>query len=295
MRFTLTSTTCCWIFVSASHENRHLWDIVFGVEVLKRRGIPLSSVHVFTDHPAPDPVLRPYGISQLRPLNELQAGAAGILGFDACVMVVTGHGAPYGIGGPSDPLSPCAMLSIVRSVPNVQVGVLVLGQCFAGVLNYTDASTTPPLVLLGATNLSPSLSGPVTLNQPIVPSGGGSSLTSWSANLFLFHFFDWLSAPRDVDGDGRVTLADAYRHAGATANSSVVTSKCSLFIGASTLAARFTELQEEVDLLGAKAPKDLQLRRDSVGKKLEQFLQMLYNHQEIWLLNANLAREVAFG
>lgn len=91
--------------------------------------------------------------------------------------------------------------SIIRSAS------VILVQCFAGVFNYTNTTKKDSkgktvhtnICLLGVSHLNSSLSGlvPISINQKNV---------SWVANIFLFHFFDWILNPQDIDGDSKNTL-----------------------------------------------------------------------------------------
>jgi hypothetical protein len=282
----ITAAGSSWLFVSSSREPRHLFDIVYAVDVLRKRGVPDSAISVFSDHPKPLTFLAPFGVTQVHALQELESTAKSLAPASTAVVVVTGHGGPFGIGDGNSHVSPCSLLRVARSVPNVRACVLVLGQCFAGVFNYLDALSAPPVVILGATNLNSSVSTAVQLKNPIAPvAQGAQPLASWSANLFLLRFFEWVLAPHDVDGDNDVTLVDAYKYAGALAQNEVVKGKGGLFRAAQRLSLELIAMEHA----GADP-----LQRAARSQLLEQQLELLYNHQEAWLLNAHFARIVSF-
>lgn len=278
----------CWAFVASSAEPRHLSDIVFAVDVLRKRGVPQSHILIFLDYPAPEPHLRPYGLTSLFKLTELPSRLSSAQGFENLVLVVTGHGSSEGVGhARATPISPEAVLSAARATPGIRVAVLVIGQCFAGTFNLTDARKAPEMVLLGATNLNPSLSAMVSLTSPILQADGSPGLKTWQANIFLLHFFNWLRSPVDLDGDGRATVVDAYKFAGCASNDHVRQSKCGLFLKAR---------QQAIALERALAKGDVQPHLlEAMNLTLQMTLEMLYLHQEPWMLHADLGRNLLFA
>jgi len=284
----LTKEGTTWIFISDSDENRHLYDIIFAVDVLRRRGVADERVLVFTDHPQAALQFAPYGIRH-RALSEIGPTLATRRGGPAALLATTGHGRSDGIGAGRTVLTPHGLLSAVRRIPGLKRGVLVLGQCFAGIFDQVDAKADPELVLMGAARLNMSLSVPIKLAAPLRQRDQSEGLCTWSANLFLLKFFEWIATPLDVDGDGCLTLSDAYKHAGVQTNRDLVQIKSSLYLEVRDLASR-------VDLLGAKlkgpSPSDDdRLAHDAVTRQLQQRLEILHLHQEAWLLHAHLARD----
>jgi hypothetical protein len=131
------------------------------------------------------------------------------------------------------------------------------------------------------------------LNHPVPFADGQPGLTTWVANIFMTHFFGWLGSPTDVDGDGRITLVDAYRYAGAASNNQLKEAKVVLFeeaqrVSAALKSARAKVVATPVDIAAKKAEVDAH------QEKLQQVLGSLYLHQEPWVLNANVARDVEF-
>lgn len=286
----VTPANTCWVFLSGSSEARHLHDVVFANDVLRKRGVSAQNILVFTDHPAYQLHLSPYGINNTFPCGDIAKELSQRQGFEFVVVVVTGHGDPSGITvGTGASINPAAISAAVRGCPGIKAGIIILGQCFAGLFNYIDAGTSaPPLCVVGATNLNPSLSSLANLSAALKKSDGSDGLQSWVANIFLLHFFSWLHASRDVDGDGRSTLMDAYRHAGVHANTDLRDTKRDLHLRVEPLRTRL------VDLTKQSMTPATQLQVQAIGQQLAQALESLYLHQEPWILNAYLAMSIQF-
>jgi hypothetical protein len=187
---------------------------------------------------------------------------------------------------------------------------VVLNQCFAGVFNLLDVAAYPPLVLIGATNLNNSISTGITLGTPVAMEDGTPGIHSWSANLFSWNFFRWLATQQDVDGDGQLTILDAYKFAGAMSNQQLLTIKSRLYMDALRLADELRKLQQQlageslpqtpeaIQQLAQQEPQRFSTLRQSVlemkatEERLTEMLKMLYLHQEPWILHATLARRL---
>lgn len=274
-----------WVFVSSSQEPRHLHDIVFGVDVLRGRGVDDANILVFVDHLASQPHLAPFGISNVYQLSEIGKVLAQATAHPSVAVIVTGHGSETGLGNGKQ-VTPAGLCAAMRTVPGAALCVLVLGQCFAGIFNYLDAASEPPMVIVGATNLNLSLSFLIKLGQPVLQTNGSPGLTSWRANLFTFCFFSWIRSPIDIDGDGDVNLLDAYKFAGAVSNAQLRKIKAGLFREAGQQARALEQAEQQ------NAPV---LVTEAMRTALQTMLETLYLHQEPWILHANLARRVHFS
>lgn len=282
----VTATNTLWVFVSCSHEPRHLYDIIFAVDCLRHRGIPDAEMLVFVDHPTPGQHLHAYGIEAVFPVTALGAVLATARPHEHVVVTVAGHGSIVGLGIESaPPVRPAALIRATRSVPGIKLATLLVTQCFGGIFNLLDASTKPEMVTIGATNLNPSASLGIELSKPILQRDGSPGIVHWSANIFMMGFFSWLRSPTDVDGDGRMTMLDAYKHAGASSNEQLRQAKSGLFLHARKLAS---------DLEAARASGALPITIDAIDLKLTRALSSLHLHQEAWLLHASLARRIHF-
>lgn len=270
---------CLFVFISNSTEVRHLKDIAFGVKVLSNKGVSASSIVVFSNDPQAVVMLRSYGVNQVWALSDV-ASKLQSLSSDHVLVTVTGHGAPIGI---DDTLGPANLCRHVRSIDGLHSGIVVLCQCFAGVFNYALAAENPQLVLIGATNLTSSLSAPISMDT----SPGYESLGQWSANLFMINLFSWINDPVDIDGDGHFTILDAYKYAGAYANQHVANVKGRIF----------TELQQlYVTLMSQKLDQEVnpsvqnEMKVAATQRLIDTKLEIIHVSQEPWLLHANLAR-----
>src|SRR4051812_6817716 len=114
----------------------------------------------------------PFGITKIFPIAGLPKQLPTLKAYDVAVATVTGNGHQTGIGKPGAGLTPQQLCDSLRTVPTLKLGVMVLCQCYAGIFNYVDARSAPPLVLIGATNLHLSLSAGLSLKAPITDAAG---------------------------------------------------------------------------------------------------------------------------
>ena len=289
----IDNTSTAWVFLSDSDEPRHLWDIALGARVLKLKNVPNNRIHVCTNHIGAAQHLNPYGIHDIRPIAQLELLMQSIR-CDVLVLVVGGHGTVQGAGQGTSVVSPADAIAKVRRVPGLKGGVIVLSQCFAGVFNLMDADADPPLVIIGATNLNESVSSKVDLQRPLQLEDGSPGVKTWLANIFSLNFFVWLEAPPDVDGDGELTILDAFKFAGARSNQQLITAKSELFMQALSLADQLRGLvQQAAPTPQAAGMKMLQMK--ATEQRLLEVLKMLYLHQEPWILHAKLARRISIS
>ncbi len=279
----------CWAFVSGSAEDRHLFDIIFAVDVLRQRGVPEKNLLVFCDHPQAALQLGPYGITSVFGIQQLEQVVATRGDVKAVVAVVTGHGEPAGIpvsGG--SPMKPTALRRAIRACATIEAGIVVLGQCYAGIFHYLDVDEAPPLCFMGAVHLNPSLSRITNLGAPILRADKTPGLQQWLANVFLTGFFDWFKKPVDVDGDGRLTLMDAYKHAGMFVYQQSLAARPRDYVEAEKHRRGLVASLEELQADPAPTPmKRLQVLTHL--QRLSEVLEALHMHQEPWVLNARLA------
>jgi hypothetical protein len=283
----LTIANTTWLFISSSEEERHLLDIVFGYQTLVAIGVDPSRIYIFVDHPLPDIHLNPYGISRIHALEDIRADVIQVASTENVVLIVGGHGSHQGLG--SGHLTADQILKWVRTIPNIELGLIVLTQCYAGIFNFLDALSSPKLVFIGATNLHPSVSIAIRLPDAMPLADGSRGNDAWSANIFSLGFFHWLRRPLDIDGDGATNLLDAYKFSGVFSSEELRSNKCHTY-------QRIQQLYEELRDRERIAESDVALQFDmgAIRTRLQQELVFLNIHQEPWLLNANLAREVVF-
>lgn len=259
------------------------------MHVLRKKGVRDSDILVFTDHPAATAHFAPYGFSNLYALAALRAVLA-TKSYRYVVAMCGGHGSHLGLqAGANPPVSPHELFVSVRAVKGAEVGVVILSQCFGGVFHFMDATSgAPSIVVIGSTMFYPTLSSQVSLKVPVQTSAGANGLSAWLANLYQVQLFEWLASPSDVDGDGHVTLVDAYKFAGAK----TVESIGDIWVNV------FADLRKAQDALAAaqaqKNPPAHPLVLKAHRELVSQTVQLLYNIQEPWLLNARLAARVHF-
>jgi hypothetical protein len=298
----ITRDGAVWVFVACSQEPRHLYDIVFAISVLRERGVPDHRILVFVDHARPEPYLGPYRIHNVFPFAELARTLASAPPSPTALVVIGGHGAELGLvpKNAAAPFKASALFAAISRIPQVEVGVVLLTQCFGGIFHYTKADGHPALVVMGGANLNLSLSMNIELPAPLPLATGAPGLSSWAANVFAYDFFSWIREQHDVDGDGELTVMDAYKYAGAKSNIRVRESKVPSFLLVQDQAQIFRQALEtykQAKAASAAAPELLVKRMvvEAAYTKLQERIEFLYSSQEPWILNARLACEVRFA
>jgi len=124
-------------------------------------------------------------------------------------------------------MAPNLFISSIRQIPGIERGLVILGQCFAGTFDTFNATAKPELGVIGAAKLQLSFSSPVSFgsSKNTISNKTGKTPSNWAANVFLFHFFDWIRSPSDIDGDGKITFLDGFKYASAKANLDLGTAK----------------------------------------------------------------------
>jgi len=283
----------CWVFISDSDEVRHLYDVVHGVAVLHARGVDDQAIRIFTNHSQASLYISPYGCPSPIAISDFSQQLAGLAGFRYVVIVATGHGRPDGIGSARTTIKPHDLVAAARVVPGIELAVIILSQCFAGVFNYIDATASPAIVMLGATNLGLSISPQISLGVPVIGSNNGApvQLGNWNANAFMFYFFRWILNPSDVDGDGQISLIDAYKFAGASSTDEISKIKSQLFMRSQEISIELSQYKAKISAGGLSVTEKLTV--DSLRSELSNYIAVLYVSQEPWLLHANLARKIS--
>ncbi|MDM5100857.1 hypothetical protein [Aeromonas salmonicida] len=290
----INNNNTLYSFISDSDEPRHILDIVHGVLTLVNKGVPSHSIKIFTDYPQvfyyTQPFFNDINIDRISMMNTILHSEKG---YNNVIFIVTGHGRPDGIGASTLSIPPHNLIDTVRNIPDIQCGIVILCQCYAGVFNYINATQHPPVVVIGAANLGPSLSPPINYvlhdkNTPPNPIFPG-----WQANAFMFFFFRWFDDKFDIDGDGVHTLIDAYKYAGANSNDAISSIKVSTFIRAQQTAIKIHILEDKKSKAGLDNNEQATL--DSLQDALENDISIINVNQEAWLLHANKAREIVFN
>jgi len=298
----VTRDEALWVFVACSQEPRHLHDIVFAISVLRRRGVPEERIMVFVDHARPEPYFAPYRIHNVFAFGDLAKRLARAPRSPTAIVVIGGHGAELGLvpkNAPA-PFKATALYAAVADIPGVSIGIVLLTQCFAGIFHYAKADGHPALVVMGGANLNLSLSMNIDLPEPLRQASGADGLSSWAANVFAYDFFTWIDEAHDVDGDGALTVMDAFKYAGAKSNIRVRESKVPGFLAVqdqSQIFRQALDTYKQAKSAGGSAPELLVKRMtvEAAYTKLQERVEFLYSSQEPWILNARLACEVTFA
>lgn len=300
--FGITRHDALWVFVAGSQEPRHLHDIVFAVSVLRGRGVPEERIAIFVDHALPGPHFEPYRIGNVFPFAELERRLASAPTSASAIVIIGGHGAELGLmpKNAAAPFKASALYAAIAAIPGVAVGVVLLTPCFGGIFHYTKADGHPALVVMGGANLNLSLSMNITLDTPLLQASGAPGLSSWAANVFAYDFFTWLEHAHDVDGDGALTVMDAFKYAGAKSNIRVRESKVASFLAVQDQEQIFRQALDaykQAKARSASAPELLVKRMvvEAAYTKLQERIEFLHAAQEPWILNARLACEVTFA
>lgn len=272
---------------SGEPETRHILDLAFGLHCLELAGIDPKDIFVYIDGQDRSSIWQwlstgtknNYTVKQSKDFFADQTNNT----HHNLVMFVTGHGGISGIDAQT-PISPYMLLKCIKESPSLIKAVLYLGQCQAGIFNYIGAGknfappggSAPDVIIVGATNLHDSLSSATQeqlANNPV----------NWLANLFLLHVFKWISKPIDVDGDGRCTVIDSYKYAGAMANSLNRDIKIGSFVRSFDLHEKWKIASNDHANQGTLQTK---IALKAATSQYETELGVRYTHQESWILNA---------
>lgn len=286
-----------WIlFLSANGdaEDRHIWDVAFGLLCLEISGVSPADIFLYVDGKnrifisqiISNATNNTYDIKDSADFFKDQAANS----HKNMVLFVTGHGGIEGIDAPL-PITPFSLLKAIKESPGLEVAIAYLGQCHAGIFNYIPAGKRkgawgeggPEVILMGATNLHNSLSKSTQENFL-------TGSVSWVANLFLLYIFKWMTSPIDVDGDGKKTIMDSYKYAGAMSHEANKGLKISSFVKSLDLHMEWLAAKEDHEK--NKNDLSLELKFQAVSQQYVDALSARYTHQECWVLNSIPAQEI---
>lgn len=288
----LLSEQTIWIFLLASStcaESRHIYDVANGVRCLENRGISPNNIYLIIDGDKKTIsehlkifTCTMYDIKSSNNLENIIKNST----HKNIVLFVAGHGnLEQGIIA-SPGIKPYNLVNIFKYNENISNVVIYLSQCYAGIFNYIDVTQKKPtIILVGATNLYPSISSKIKNN-------------GWQANLFLYNLFGWIENPIDIDGDGRYTVMDSYKYAGAITNQYCSASKG---ISLENTLGLLKNKKEVLTQIGSMVIAGNNLEVMSLMRELEAIeinlrkcQEIHYNSQEPWILNAIPAQRLYF-
>ncbi len=287
----IDSQKAAWIFISASvHEPRHLLDIVWAVDCLRTKKVPDDNIFIFQDNPQYAIHLSPFNITNnIFELSSLEVHFPKIENFEFVFLVFTGHGSSEGIPTSDVVFSPTVFMKLVRAIKGIRNGIFVIGQCYGGIFDYSEALLPPELGMLGATKLHLSLSSSLPTQNINLKDNTSKVLQPWNANVFLFYFFKWISSPLDIDGDGVTSLIDGFKFAASRSNETLTSFKTILSLDLfGRLDIAKVKIRKHMDGTSPLNPIEL----ETALKTAEDESKTLYLHQEPWLLHATLLRSL---
>ena len=287
-----------WVLFLAARgepETRHILDLAFGLYCLESAGIPQANIAIYIDGNDRQIISQLVGSGTS---NQYVIKTSDDFFIDQqqnshenLVMFVTGHGSIDGIDAVK-PIRPYPLLKAVKDSPNLVQAVLYLGQCHAGIFNYIGAGRSngdtkkpdPNVIIIGATSLHESLSA--STNEQL-----GSGPVSWIANVFLLHLFKWVSAPIDVDGDGRTTVIDSFKYAGSMANGVNKDVKMSTSHKSFDLRMKCAMAEQNHQAQQTLASG---IALQAANAQYFNVMNVGHIHQESWILNAIPAQSIEF-
>lgn len=191
-----------FVFIATSKgrlEDRFMYDMSYGIEILKSKGVADEDIIVVTD--ATKLLLRAKCPNMSKVSFFTSSEVETVVEAAECdnlFVVSCCHGSIDGI----DSISPIKPFSLNQALKNNKYAkniLVFLGQCFAGIFNFMDVrDDNKNIVYIGATDIDASLS--------YMLNGYG-----WVANIAVIALFRWLEKPRDVDGDGLYSITDLYK------------------------------------------------------------------------------------
>lgn len=288
-----------WVLVggmlSEKVTDRFLIDIYYAYLVLLHAKVPDNNIDVLID-PAPKsslPYLQDF-------LSKKHIGRT--IDFDNVIqknecenlmVVINGHGNINGLDS-TNQLKPYPLTETIHNRENLRYCAVVFGQCFAGIYNYINIIKSdkdnkickdPVVCFIGASHLNSSISGSASINETI----------RWSANIFLFHFFQWLINSKDIDGDGHKTLTDAFKYAGAEASNHLILLKHDSAHGIQKAFKALEEIEEKLSAkIGTEDEQTIRVEKVAIEQFIQANLGVSHTNQDPWLLNANKARNFIF-
>ncbi len=286
------SLNTLWIFISGDDEDRFIDDIRFGLAVLKSKGIDEENIKIFIDGEQNLIHARfgnELGNNQVLCLSALEEELK-TKSYKNVVLFTTGHGSEFGLAG-NNPISPYKLLKIIRLIPEIERGLFVIGQCYAGIFNHIDAKPTKgsseaEICILGSAGFSPSLSSSGSLEEKLpkklIDLYG---LKKWTANVFLFYFFLWLYEPQDIDGNGELTVMDAYKFV-AIKTSEHINNEKKMWTFSSVF--KIQQFKDRVSEMLDENEKILYLQ------EIDSILELLHIYQEPFICNSRFAQELKF-
>ena len=160
--------------------------------------------------------------------------------------------------------------------------MLFLGQCYAGIFNFTNVSDEEKrIIYIGATGMRSGLSASMKWN--VNPTNS----INWSANISVYYMFEWIDNPVDVDNDGQYSVMDLYKYVSFKTNE-----KTEMVEKIEEHRYLNKKIQVEIDKRIHSGKPDLIKTLDS--EALDALYRYIIPHQDCWILNAIPASSMYF-
>lgn len=200
-------------------EERHIYDIAFGLRCLFSIGIAYDDIVVIIDNASDSKINTVFSAMNIN----IPANIYSTLQLDKilennnyinAVVFITGHGSPSGLDS-KNPIKPYILYKKFQITENFKRVVFYFGQCYAGIFNHMPLSTHLGLennkkcsiTAIGSTGLFSSISSSLKVED-----------VTWSANIFLAYIFSWITNPIDIDGDGKLSVMNSFKYAAINTN-----------------------------------------------------------------------------
>lgn len=269
-----------FIFIATSHdhiEDRFLYDINYGIGILKSRGVTDKNITVITD------LVIGTWVEKYNNMATVKFRESAELNYviensecDNLFIVSSCHGSMEGIDSKT-PIKPFYLNQAIKKNKYAKNILVFLGQCYAGIFNFMDVRDDEKnIVYIGATDINTSLSSML--------NGCG-----WVANISVMALFKWLENPRDVDGDGIFSITDLYKFVSCFTNN--VTNQIEKMQTSRLIDASVSLRLEKMRLSGQGNTYMSQIVEEAIETTIKK-----YNvpHQNTWMLNAIAAGNMNF-
>lgn len=189
-----------FIATSSGHlEDRFLYDVNYGITILKNQGVADEDITVVTD------ATKETLVAKCTNMSNVLFSTSSSFGFvvenadcENLFVISCCHGSISGIDSTTS-IKPFSLNQALKNNQYAKNILVFLGQCYAGIFNFMDVrDERKNIVYIGATDINTSLS--YTLN------GCG-----WVANISIIALFEWIKNPQDIDGDGIYSITDLYK------------------------------------------------------------------------------------
>ncbi len=280
--------------------DRFLADLYYAYKTLINIGVPSANIDVLIDPLVKSANAELVQFMTDKPPKLLDKFEEVISnnGLENLIIVVSGHGGVNGIDSMAN-LKPYSLVSMIHARENLKHCAVVFGQCIAGVYNYMDLikkdveglpKAYPTVCFIGASHLNSSISDAAEIQSGF----------RWQANIFLLHFFEWFTLGYDVDGDGKATLMDAFKYAGAKASEKLIAIKAISTYQTAKQHRALDKVIDELEVLNNDATpsitvisaKELELK--SIEIKIMKSSGVSHANQDPWILNSNMARDLVY-